>query len=130
MPILWTSINARDHLSQPQSTRWRHRFRGQRESYKTNVETSQMLFDLRRLYEKMNAIEESFDANVETLEIGSTITVVDAQMEGAALGEEGFPLLLGGGLLEGETTLSVEGLDDLLRRAERLRQRVYYLENN
>lgn len=51
------------YLAQPQLIRTRHRFRGQKESYKFNLELGQLRFDSIRLIEKFMNLESTHTTN-------------------------------------------------------------------
>ena len=87
--------------------RSRARFRGQRESFKINTEIAQTTYDLRRLYEKYQTIEEKLDLRLETLERGGNV--------GQALNGTNKALVL-------------DGVESLADRIFRLEKRVRDLE--
>jgi hypothetical protein len=100
MPVLYNPIDRRSFVSQPQLTSWNHRYRGPHESYKTNAEMSQLLYDVRKIYEHLKASRTKFDLQIDTLLDGGTFV----------------------------PTVSVVGLDDLADRLDRLSRRILTLE--
>lgn len=58
MAFYTTSPNRREHFSAPQFTRTNHRYRGQRESEKINLELSQLYFSIRKLYEGVGNLQD------------------------------------------------------------------------
>jgi len=97
---LYHSLDRRQHLSQPQMGRARHRWRGWRESGKLNLEMQQFYFDVATMHARTTAQEETFEASVD--------------------------ILLDGGAVV--PTTDTEGLDPLLLRANALLDRVRVLE--
>lgn len=77
MPTFYSDDNKRAHFDAPQFNRMRHRYRGIRESQKLNLEMNQILFSIRRLYERYNDMTASMIARVSTLYEGGTITGVE-----------------------------------------------------
>jgi hypothetical protein len=100
MPVLWDNSEIRQQLTQPQTIRVRHQYRGPRKSYKINLEISQLSYDILRLYNRVRAAEE---------------TMQDHRMT----------LIEGGEIID---DLEVEGLDELIDRVARLKSRVDNLE--
>lgn len=74
-PFLYTNPDKRSRILAPQLTRWRSRYRGQRESYKTNLQMQQFLFDTRKLYEVFDRTSISITNFEYNLEFGANISV-------------------------------------------------------
>jgi hypothetical protein len=87
-------------LSQSNLSRARHRYRGPRESHKINLEITQFLYDVTRLYQLTVTAEDTFHSHMLTLTDG-----------GQAIPD-----------------LDVVGLTELTIRTQRLRDRVLALE--
>jgi len=68
--VLYSETNKRSWILAPQLVRWRSRYRGQRESHKTNLEMQQFLFDIRRLYEALDFTNYTVSGNSVNLEFG------------------------------------------------------------
>lgn len=100
MTTLYHSLDRRQHLSQPQIARARHRWRGWRESGKLNLELQQFYFDVVVLSARATVEEETFEADVTTLLDGGTVV----------------------------PTTNTEGLESMLFRANALLSRVHVLE--
>jgi hypothetical protein len=100
MAVFYHAVDRRAFVSQPQLTRWNHRYRGYRESPKINVESAQLLYDVRKLFEHTKGVRVKVLANIATA-------------------------LEGGVVVPTETTI---GLDALINRVSRLTERVRMLE--
>lgn len=96
-------------LYQPNLVRWRARYRGPRESLKTNQEIMQTAYDLHRIEKRRQDLEELIDDRVDTLLLGSDLD--DDVTYGA-----------------GATPMVLDGLSDLISRVERIRVSVEKLE--
>lgn len=104
MPVFYyENPELKTQLSQPTLTRARHRYRGPRESYKLNLEISQLLYDFTRLYDRV--------IDAEQLHLDGVVTVT----------EPTDPPI---------TELAADwiGLYELTSRVQRLRDRVRTLE--
>lgn len=118
MPILYFEHRKDKLLFSPQYTRVRHRYRGPRESYKNNLEQSQIRFTIHKLYKAFNDFRADFLAK-------------HADLYGGIVFEEGiFP---GDQLYPGATTYPNEdfrlsSIDDLTMRLQDLQSRVRALE--
>lgn len=73
MPTFYDDNDSQDDFLEPQLTRWRHRFRGQRESYKINTETNQFLYDVRLLYQRAADLTELLEGYIDLLVNGGEI---------------------------------------------------------
>ena len=74
MPTLYADTKQRYWILAPQTTKWRHRYRGQRESWKINLEMNQFLYDVRKLYEGTITVSQNLANNLYNLEFGLTIS--------------------------------------------------------
>ncbi len=71
--VLFSQPNTSYFIMAPQLTRWRSRYRGQRESYKVNLEMQQLLFDIRKLYEQVSFTTAYIANNSINLEHGVSL---------------------------------------------------------
>lgn len=148
---LYSLVPTRDFVSAPSFVRWRHRFRGQRESYKFNAEISAFIFDVRRLYEKYGALDAKLSEHVFVLVNGGSVnadiffadalTAATPAIEGTfGFGADGFGAPNTGrfGAWAGVGTpttvtgdsvpMNLMGVLEMSDRIERLRHRVRVLE--
>lgn len=102
--FLYTQTDRRGYISAPQFIRSRARYRGQRESFKINTEIAQLLYDLRKLYEKYDTLKVTLDARLYVLEHGGSIS-------GATYGTS-------------DEAFVIPGVEELAVRLTRLRERV------
>lgn len=96
-------------------TRWRHRYRGPRESLKINTEIAQFRHDIWRIHKEVNKNEDNLDPRIETLVDGGTVDNLTALWS-----DDATPSL---------DVMTLPGLDELQRRVEAMRRRIYDLEN-
>lgn len=73
MTVTYHEHDHRQHVTQPQLTRTRHRYRGPRESYRVNLEMAQFQMDVRRLYQRVVSQEDTFRAHVDVALAGGTL---------------------------------------------------------
>lgn len=70
MPILYSDVDKDKWFYSTNFVRWRHRYRGSRESYKFNYEISSFLYEIRRVFAKNLANIEELESNVQSLMLG------------------------------------------------------------
>lgn len=107
MPNFYSDVDKSTWMYQPNFTRSRARYRGQRESYKINTEMYQVLYDIRKLYEKFDTLDTIIDTN---------LSLTDEDSNGAY-----FPTVIG---YPAATAVAINGLDDLVVRLEHLYRRI------
>lgn len=112
MPIFYSDNQTEFELTEPNFTRWRHRLRGPRESYKHNIHADQVEYDFHSLYAIADALDERMEAGFALLEFGGEIDA-DVYWDDATPTEE--PIV-------------IEGLETLVANIERLKLRVAALE--
>lgn len=112
-PILYNTINRRLFISAPTLTRWRARHRGPRESYKINTEITQLLYDIRVLYEKYDTLADQLNYNADVLEHGLNLTQTFRWADATT---------------PADTPIALPGINDIALRLSRLAQRVRALE--
>jgi hypothetical protein len=116
MAILYSEIDKTDWYYEPNFVRMRHRYRGIRESYKTNTEITQYYYDIRNIFNKAESTRDDLDDYTEKLIEGGSVDGCEYYWsEGAT------PVL-------GEVNLL--GIDELASRIDKLRNRVKMLERN
>lgn len=77
--LIYKTYDKREHLNAPQYTRTKQRYRGPRESYKINLEISQLLYSLAGLSEQYeNFQEELTDIGAQFLDGGELSNVLDS----------------------------------------------------
>lgn len=74
MPVFYSTTDHHVQLLQPQSLRSRSRYRGPRESDKTNLEISQMTYDIVRLYTLMDDLDTTLEEHIAVLDEGGDPT--------------------------------------------------------
>lgn len=104
MPKFYFTVNRREFFNAPQFTRVNHRFRGQRESEKINLEVHQMYFSIRKLYNLTASLRERYLNYATLLVEGGTIA-------NDLTDQSGTPLFL-------------EGINSLTTRASMLERRL------
>lgn len=62
---------------QPSFTRWRHRYRGPRESLKINQEIGQYYYDINVMRGKMDALDTEFETQVTNIMEGTTFDTIE-----------------------------------------------------
>lgn len=112
MAVFYNTNITQYEITEPQLTRWRHRYRGVRESLKFNTETQQFLYDVTELYAQNAALSERMTFDLGLVEDGGSITAVVSWDDGSPVEE---PVVLA-------------GLDTLVVRAQALNQRITALE--
>lgn len=100
---------------QPNIVRWRHRFRGVRESLKINQEIGQYFFDINNARQKMTTVETTQEDNVDLVLNGGEVQDV--------------------GILIDDATPAIEdmilpGFESLAGSFARIRNRIRSLERN
>lgn len=105
--ITYGSIDRNGWFYQPNLVRWRHRFRGPRESLKINQEMGQYTFDILNMNAKDTAIKSDIDTMREHLLEGWDL---DASVDFNTADAE------------------LIGIEEMRSRIERLRNRVRFLE--
>lgn len=70
MTVLYWQTDTSRWLLQPQTTRWRSRYRGPRESWKVNLELDQIGLDISRLYYRSGNDQTLFDQQSFYVEFG------------------------------------------------------------
>jgi hypothetical protein len=133
MPVLYSTTDHHVQLLQPQVQRFRSRYRGPRESSKTNLEISQITYDIIRLYTLMNDLDTTLDEHITIFDeggdpTGPSIYSVEStswsELEGLTWGDLSTQTW-------GEVSTTPEdilGLDDLAGRIQELCFRVAQLE--
>lgn len=133
MPIFYSTTDHHVQLLQPQLQRSRSRYRGPRESYKTNVEISQVTYDIMRLYSLMNNLDTNLNEHITVLDEGGDPTGPSIySVESASWSElQGFTWGELGARTWGEVSTTPEnilGLPDLAGRIQELCFRIAQLE--
>jgi hypothetical protein len=95
MPITYSEADKRYWYYQPQLTRWRHRYRGPRESLKINQEIGQLLYDLTKIKQRNDELLAEldyytdimqngwdFDGDVDYTDYSSSTTFAPAELPG------------------------------------------------
>lgn len=100
---------------QPNIVRWRHRFRGVRESLKFNQEIGQYIYDINNARQKMLAVEVTQGENVELVLDGGEIQDVEILIDDATPTVESMVL---------------PGFESLTSSFARIRNRIRSLERN
>lgn len=109
-PVTYVPASERSWVLAPQVTRWRSRYRGQRESWKINLEMNQFLYDIRKLWEGNQTVTNNLNEFLYNLEYGVPDSV--DYVRPYSIGNDALP-----------------GSQDLILRLERLLKRVERLEN-
>lgn len=112
--ILWSEIDKRDWTFQPQFTRWRHRWRGKRESLKINTEINQFYYDVRRLNSRSEDVSAALVENRSTIRDGGDVTGVEFQWT-----TDATPTI---------EPVQLDGMDNIISRIQQLRNRIEDLE--
>ena len=115
MPVLYRTIDKRNWTHQPQLTRWRHRWRGNRESLKVNTEINQTFYDLTRLNTRAETVDSTLETNRDTIRDGGYLGGIDFQWASDAT-----PTI---------EPVFLPGMDDVTTRIELLRKRIRDLED-
>lgn len=74
--ILYSEINRSNFFMTPSTIRWRHRFRGDRESWKINHEIMSIAYDTRKAYEQQLQQIDQLLMDVEDLMDGVIISSI------------------------------------------------------
>lgn len=106
MPIFYDNNKTTFELTEPQLTRWRHRYRGHRESLKVNTEGDQMKYDIHSLYAQLESLRERLMRNFHLLEQGGEVDALYSEDGGA------------------EDSVVLSGLDSIAAEIEALRHRL------
>jgi predicted RNA-binding protein associated with RNAse of E/G family len=116
MATLYSEIDKSDWYYQPNFVRFRHRYRGVRESYKINTEITQYYYDIRKIFNESESIRDDLDTYSDIILNGGTI-------DGCVYYEvlSATPI---------ESNLELIGLSELAIRTEKLRNRTKILERN
>jgi len=134
--VLYEDPDTSYYIMAPQLTKWRSRYRGQRSSYRANLEMQQLLYDLRKLYEISSLTTAFIATNSTNLEYGINLTqyfwtdyypseAYDAssydqnEYDGPAF--QTVPV-------EEQVALDLPGTNDIVMRLNRLLRRVETLE--
>lgn len=112
-PILYSTVNRRLFISAPTLTRWRARHRGPRESFKINSEITQLLYDIRVLYEKYDSLADQLNYNTDVLEQGLNLTQTYRWADATT---------------PADNPIALTGVNDITLRLSQLAQRVRALE--
>jgi len=112
--VLFQPVDNTNRVHQPNFTRWRHRLRGPRESYKINLEMDQFYYDIQTLKIRYDIVRDNLDYITGHYTEGGAMTGVEVAWELDAT--------------PGEEDLVLEGLNNLSARIESLRERVRKLE--
>lgn len=67
MATYYRTDDQKEWFMQPSFVRYRHRFRGQRESFKVNSDIHAMRYDLFHLYEKFDRLNTDLDTGLDYL---------------------------------------------------------------
>ena len=116
MPTMFSDNLTQFELTEPQLTRWRHRYRGQRESYKFNVESDQMLYDIITLYATYDSLRADVKADHALM------------VEGGELEDVAFEYEVDGNPVS-DDPLTILGIEALASEVELLRLRLQALED-
>lgn len=114
MAKLYDLRDLRYWVYQPNLTRWRHRYKGVRESLKVNQEIGQYYYDIKNCDKRLDDLEDELDAYADLLINGGTVEDVqfnwldDATPSVADLVIPGFDSLAG----------AIEGLRNRVRKLE------------
>lgn len=158
MPLFYWNVDTSQFIFQPQTTRWRSRFRGPRESWKQNLEMDQIAYDIYQLYNRTWKDQIVFENYQYDIEFGSikntgvgypydtTLDIFDSSVApydslsgalaftitGVTTFDEGiYDTGLGYDAATPNTeAASIYGTQDLIRRIQNLRFRVNMLERN
>ncbi len=114
MSELYSLVDKKRWIHQPNFTRWNHRYRGVRESLKINTEIHQAYYDLYRLEERADDILDYLEEKSELLTDGGYIDGVEFQIS-----DDATP---------GISPMYLMGLDDMITTIENLRNRTKDLE--
>lgn len=112
MPTLYSLVDKTYWVYQPTFVRWRHRYRGPRESLKLNQEISQYMYDLNNIFSQINTNRANLATYATTIRDGGAISGVEA------LNDDATPSLV---------DVELWGLDEIESRIEGLRNRVRVL---
>lgn len=108
---LFSAIDKKNWVYQPNFVRWRHRSRGPRESLKINQEIGQTIYDIYTLHKRVNVVIDNLDFLADSIIDGGAVDGVDAAWESFD-----------------EFDMELLGLETLSARVESLRKRVRQLE--
>lgn len=111
-PATYTAVRIDNRVYQPNFVRWRHRFRGPRESLKVNQEIGQYRYDLNKSLKRL----DDLDAALETM---SDLFVNGGSVEGVTFTEDG----------ETEAVV-IAGFEDLSGRLAHARDRIRVMERD
>lgn len=108
-PVMYSDIDKRSWVYQPNFVRWRHRSRGVRESLKVNQEITQLIYDLRVCMAKIEILRSNLEYLADLLVEGGTMEA-DVNWSGS------------------DEDLELIGIEALSAKFESLRRRVSKLE--
>lgn len=77
MSLFYNEVDRKKWIYEPNLSRTRHRYRGNRESYKVNLEISQFVFDVNNIYKKMTNFLDTTMRYVSYISRGSTILDIE-----------------------------------------------------
>lgn len=138
--VLYQSINQPFLIFAPQLVRWRHRYRGPRESYKVNLEMQQFLYDTRKLYEGIDMNSNNFITDSYGIEFGVNLDtyfwssyyptqIYDNSSSTYDSAEYDGPIFVSVPSID-LVALDITGSNDIIMRLNRLLKRVEALEFN
>lgn len=116
MAKLFDLRDLRYWVYQPSLVRWRHRYKGVRESLKVNQEIGQTLYDINSADYRLGNLRTSLEETVDLLINGGTVDGVTFNWLNDAT--------------PGDEDLVIPGFDQLVGDVENLRNRVRRLEGN
>lgn len=114
MAVLYNTIDKRNWVYQPNFTRWRHRWRGVRESLKINTEISQFYYDATRLNTRVDEVNTQLAETIDLIDNGGSVEGVNFQWD-----TDATPNI---------EKLELPGMKEVALRAEKLRNRIRNLE--
>jgi hypothetical protein len=131
MPLFYWTVDTSQFILQPQTTRWRSRYRGPRESWKQNLEMNQIAYDIHQLYTRTYADEIQYETNHHSIEFGLSNNLAFT-ITGVRQFDDGiFDSTLGYDAATPNTyPASINGSEDMVRRIQELQFRVGMLERN
>lgn len=111
MATLYSLVDKTYWVYQPTSVRWRHRYRGTRESLKLNQEISQYVYDLKNIFSQINTNRSNLTEYATTIRDGGIVDDITAFEDPDAA----TPVM---------AEVELWGMDEMESRLEGLRNRV------
>jgi len=115
MAVVYSEVDKSDRIYQPTSVRWRHRYRGPRDSLKTNTHIAQFYYDTNRLN------------RLHTITHNGTVEYVNLISNGGTV--SGLEYLWSQDATPMEEQVVVESITDFASRLDKLKTRIRNLEN-